>query len=36
VGFAGEAVPLERWDIRERFDRELLLNYYNPGYVLFL
>jgi hypothetical protein len=36
LAFAGEAVPLERWDIRERFDRELLLNYYNPGYVLFL
>lgn len=36
LSFAGEAVPLERWDIRERFDRELLINYYNPGTVLFL
>jgi hypothetical protein len=36
MSFAGEAVPLERWDVRERFDRELLINYYNPGNVLFL
>lgn len=26
--FAGERVPLEQWDIRERFDRELLVNTY--------
>jgi hypothetical protein len=36
MSFAGEAVPLDRWDVRERFDRELLLNYYNPANVLFL
>lgn len=26
--FAGEKVPLERWDIKEQLDRELLYNYY--------
>lgn len=26
--FAGEAVPLEKWDIAEKFDRELLVNSY--------
>ena len=36
LSFAGESVPLDRWDVRERFDRELLINYYNPGNVLFL
>lgn len=36
ITFAGEAAPLDRWDVRERFDRELLINYYNPGTVLFL
>lgn len=36
LSFAGEAVPLERWDVREKFDREYLLNYYAPGNVLLL
>src|SRR5215217_8700464 len=36
LSFAGEKVPLERWDVKEKFDRELLINYYNPGTVLFL
>lgn len=26
--FAGERVPLERWDIKEQMERELLYNYY--------
>src|SRR5690606_23721116 len=34
--FAGEQVPLGRWDVREKFDRELLLNYYNPGNIVYL
>ncbi|MGV3657235.1 MAG: lytic transglycosylase domain-containing protein [Chitinophagaceae bacterium] len=34
--FAGEAVPLDRWDVKERFDRELLFNYYNQANMLFL
>lgn len=36
LSFAGEKVPLERWDVRERFDRELLINYYSEGNILFL
>ena len=36
LSFAGEKVPLDRWDVRERFDRELLVNYYNDANVLFL
>ncbi len=36
ASFAGEAVPLDRWDVQERFDRELLFNYYSTANVLFL
>ena len=36
LSFAGEAVPLDRWDVAERFDRELLFNYYNQANILFL
>jgi len=31
LDFAGEAVPLDRWDIREKLDRELLINSYFHG-----
>lgn len=34
--FAGEKVPLQRWDVQERFDRELLFNFYNKANILFL
>lgn len=36
ISFAGEQVPLNRWDVQERFDRELLFNFYSPANVLFL
>lgn len=36
MSFAGEPVPLDRWDVQERLDRELLFNYYSPANVLFL
>ena len=36
LSFAGEKVPLERWEIKEKFDREVLLNYYSPGTVIYL
>ncbi|RYZ00096.1 MAG: lytic transglycosylase domain-containing protein [Chitinophagaceae bacterium] len=36
LSFAGEPVPLDRWDVRERLDRELMLNYYSHGNILFL
>ena len=32
--FAGEKVPLEKWEIREQFDRELTLIYYQTGGIL--
>jgi membrane-bound lytic murein transglycosylase D len=28
LSFAGEPVPMEAWDLRERFDREILVNTY--------
>ncbi len=28
LNFAGEPVPMEAWDLRERFDREILVNTY--------
>jgi len=36
LSFAGEAVPLERWDVKERLDREVLFNAYNRANILFL
>lgn len=36
LSFAGEAVPLERWDIQESFEKELLLNTYSPANILLL
>jgi hypothetical protein len=36
LDFAGEAVPLSRWDVQERLDREVLLNFYNPANILLL
>jgi hypothetical protein len=36
ISFAGEEVPVQRWDVRERFDRELLFNSYSQANILFL
>lgn len=36
LSFAGERAPMERWDVREKFDKEFLNNYYNQGNVLYL
>jgi membrane-bound lytic murein transglycosylase D len=36
MDFAGEPVPLERWDVRERLDRELLFNFYNKPHILYI
>lgn len=36
LSFAGEAVPLDRWDVKERLDRELLINSYSPATILLL
>lgn len=34
--FSDEKVPLERWDVKERLDRELLFNSYNQANIIFL
>ena len=36
LSFAGEKVPLERWDVKERLDREMLYNAYNQATVIYL
>lgn len=36
ISFAGEAVPLNRWDVKERLDRELLINYYMHGSTIYI
>jgi hypothetical protein len=36
ASFAGEEVPLDRWEVRERYDRELLTNYYMHGSLMYI
>lgn len=36
LDFAGEIVPLDRWEVRERLDRELLVNTYLHGSQLYI
>lgn len=36
LSFAGEAVPLQRWEVKERLDRELLINSYSTANILYL
>ncbi len=36
ISFAGEAVPLQRWEIREQLDREMLYNYYQPANIYYM
>lgn len=36
MSFAGEKVPLSRWEVRDRLDRELLVNYYMHGSTLYI
>jgi len=36
LDFSGEAVPLDRWDVREKLDRELLVNAYLHGSELYI
>jgi len=36
LDFAGEPVPLHIWDVRERFDRELLFNYYWQNNIFYM
>lgn len=34
LSFAGEAIPLEQWDVRERLEREVLLSLQSRGQVI--
>ena len=36
IDFAGEKVPLHRWEIREQLDREVLYNYYWQNNILYM
>lgn len=36
MNFAGEEVPLNRWDVKERLDREVLFNFHGQANILFL
>lgn len=36
MNFAGERVPLQRRDVREQLDREVLYNYYTPSQILYI
>lgn len=36
MSFAGEATPLDRWEVRERLDRDILINYYSHGSLLYI
>ena len=36
MDFAGEEVPLERWEVNEAFDRELLYNYNSAGNITYV
>jgi hypothetical protein len=36
LSFAGESVPLDRWDVKERLDRELLYNSYNQANIIYM
>src|SRR3954471_8264476 len=36
IDFAGEPVPLDRWEIREEMDRQLLYNYYWQNNILYI
>src|SRR4051812_7840625 len=36
IDFCGEAVPLDKWEVREKLDRELLVNSYLHGSQLYI
>ena len=36
IDFSGEAVPLDRWDVKEKLDREVLVNSYLHGSQLYI
>ena len=36
ISFAGEKVPMDRWEVREAFDRELIYNYNSFGHLSYI
>jgi membrane-bound lytic murein transglycosylase D len=36
IAFAEEKVPVDRFDVKEKFDKEFLQIYYSPGAILYL
>lgn len=36
ITFASEPAPLDRWEVRERLDRDVLINYYSHGSLLYI
>lgn len=36
MSFAGEQVPLQRWEVTEAFDRELIYNYGNAAHISYI
>ncbi|MBS1586235.1 MAG: lytic transglycosylase domain-containing protein [Bacteroidetes bacterium] len=36
MDFCGEKVPLNRWEVRERLDRDMIVNYYAHGGTLYM
>jgi hypothetical protein len=36
LSFSGEQVPIKRWDVKEKFDKEMLNNYYAQGNIIYL
>jgi hypothetical protein len=36
ISFANEKAPLQRWDVKEKFDKEFLQLYYSPGAIIYL
>ena len=36
IDFAGESTPLDKWEVREKLDRELLINDYLHGSLLYI
>lgn len=36
ISFAGEKVPVDRWEVKEALDRELLYNYYQQQHIMYI
>jgi membrane-bound lytic murein transglycosylase D len=36
ISFAGEPAPLDKWEVRERLDREMDINYYLHGSLMYI